>query len=632
MAHRMSLFPTLLLLLSLTPASFAQNTAEKKSPPTKAVKTKTAKSEESEAVAAHRAIVAVSLLTALADEARGFRDQALRARIEARAADAFWEADPDKARALFRRAWDDAETADAEAAKRQAEQIRQQEAAGGPAVRRRPRDLRSEVLRIVAKRDKALAEEFLAKLSEADEREKTEATAKLNREPTEASISTTKRIQLARRLLDDGEIDKAMAFATPVLDSVNRYSIFFLSALREKNAAAADQGFLSLMARVARDFSSDANTVSGLSSYAFTPFLYVTFEKDGGANMAQERRGTAAPDLPQPVRTAFFRVASDILLRPLAAPDQDQTSSGRTGKYLVLKRLLPLFEQHAPEQAAILKTQMSALQSDVPADMRTGENRAVTNGILPEDTESSPLERMQERLDRARTSSERDGIYADYAVALSGKGDQKAQELVGKIENAVFRKSVQGYIDFEAAQRAIDKKDSVTAARLAKSGELTSPQRIWTYTRAARLLIASDQTRAVELLDEATLEARRISGSSPDRAKGLIAIATILSQADRVRSWEMAAEALKAANASEGFTGEDSVVTATLQSPQMVLMTNATAADFDLLGLFRFLAKDDLNRSIEIAKGFTAEAPRAAATLAIARSVLEKPTETAARE
>ena len=48
------------------------------------------------------------------------------------------------------------------------------------------------------------------------------------------------------------------------------------------------------------------------------------------------------------------------------------------------------------------------------------------------------------------------------------------------------------------------------------------------------------------------------------------------------------------------------------------------AEDFNLLGAFRALARDDFLRSVETAKGFTGEAPRATATLAVARSVLEK--------
>ncbi|HLA10777.1 MAG TPA: hypothetical protein VJ023_09305 [Pyrinomonadaceae bacterium] len=613
--------PLLLLVcfLGFSATGFAQESAEKKTPP---AKPKAVKAEEADALDAQRRLVAASLLTALADESRSFRDQALRARVGARAADAFWNTDEDKARALFRRAWDEAETADAEAARKYNEEIRRQRQDGGPFAMRRPRDLRSEVLRLVAKRDSKLGEEFLKKLAAADEQAAKEA-GDPRLDPSAAPIADAKRLQTARRLLEDGDVERAMQFASPALHSVNRDSVYFLSALREKNAAAADQGFLALLARTERNPAADANIVSGLSSYAFTPFLYVTFSKEGGASMSRERAETPAPDLPPAVRASFFRVAAEILMRPLQAPDQDLTTSGRIGKFMVIKRLLPLFEQYAADYAPVLKTQMTALSTDVP-DRLQRENRALTRGILPDDTSRTPLEVMQERLDRARTSEERDGIYADYALDLAGKRDPKAQELLDKIDNAELRKSVQAYIDFQAAQQAINNNEPGEAARIAKSGELTSSQRVWTYTRAARLLLKTDRARAAELLEEAMAEARRIGGNSADRPKCLVGVATVMMEIDRVRGWELVNEALKAANASEGFTGEDSSVVSTLRTRQMVVISNASAADFDLLGLFRSLAKDDLNRSIEIAKGFTAEAPRATATLAIARALLEK--------
>ena len=84
-------------------------------------------------------------------------------------------------------------------------------------------------------------------------------------------------------------------------------------------------------------------------------------------------------------------------------------------------------------------------------------------------------------------------------------------------------------------------------------------------------------------------------------------------------------EAIKAANSAEGFTGEDSQVGARLQTRMMVMVTNAPAEDFDLLGAFKALAREDLLRSVQLAKTLTGESPRAVATLAIARSVLEKP-------
>jgi hypothetical protein len=46
-------------------------------------------------------------------------------------------------------------------------------------------------------------------------------------------------------------------------------------------------------------------------------------------------------------------------------------------------------------------------------------------------------------------------------------------------------------------------------------------------------------------------------------------------------------------------------------------------ADFDLEGIFRDLAEQDYDRAVELARGFQAEGPRAVATIAIARAILE---------
>jgi hypothetical protein len=233
---------------------------------------------------------------------------------------------------------------------------------------------------------------------------------------------------------------------------------------------------------------------------------------------------------------------------------------------------------------------------------------------------------MQERLDNAKTSDERDQIYADFAVHFTEKGDPRARDLVDKIENSELRKSVKAYIDFEWAQYFISKKDATEAARLAKSGELTSIQRVWTYTRAAKLVLASERSHAMDLLEAALAEARRIGNSDADRARALTAVATIMVDADMVRAWETLSEVIKAANAADAFTGEDSRMFSRLQTKQMTVINQSTAEDFDLLGLFQHLARADLLRAVQVTKSFTGYAPRAVATLAIARAVLEPKT------
>jgi hypothetical protein len=104
----------------------------------------------------------------------------------------------------------------------------------------------------------------------------------------------------------------------------------------------------------------------------------------------------------------------------------------------------------------------------------------------------------------------------------------------------------------------------------------------------------------------------------------LTAVAVGLAEIDRVRAWEVLNEVVKAANGAETYTGEDSRIASVLRTKMMVVVSQSTAEDFDLLAVFRHLARADLLRAIQLAKTFTGEAPRAVATLAIARTVLEK--------
>src|SRR6185503_11638386 len=117
----------LLLSLTTTPALAHQ---EKPAKPSKV------KAEEVDAEAEQRREIAVSLVIALADESRSFKDQIRRARVQARAADVLWEPDQDRARDLFRRAWDSADIADNEAARQRAEDVKRMEASGEPIVLR----------------------------------------------------------------------------------------------------------------------------------------------------------------------------------------------------------------------------------------------------------------------------------------------------------------------------------------------------------------------------------------------------------------------------------------------------------------------------------------------------------------
>jgi tetratricopeptide (TPR) repeat protein len=581
------------------------------------------KTSEGLSLESQRRAFAISIVISLADETRKY-DGALRPRVLARAADILWNADSDTARTLFRRAWEAAEKGDAEG-------LTFKNPDGVPAMaaelvtalrRENGYDLRAEVLALAARCDQKLGEEFLKKLTQDKKEQKAGSSYQNSNDNSEDSL---RRLNVATRLLDEGDIERALEFAAPALNQVTANSIGFLSKLREKRSGVADQRFALLLAQAELDPSSDANTVSGLSSYAFTPGFYVTFNRDGNARWIQPEQSTSAlrpPQLPALILNKFFQVGTTILLRPLPPPNQDFTTSGRIGKSMVIKRLLPLFEQHSPDAALALRTQLQALSTG-PRSELNDESPLLKQGFQTDVTGSS-VESMQERIDHAKSSRERDRIYADAAVTLASRSDNRAQEFAQKIEDPDRRAQVLRYVDFELVRFALLEKKFSQAIRLAASEHLSHSQRSWAFMQAARLIMDSRPQGALELLEKAANEAGRIEAEDPNRTRLLIAVASQIFSVDRVRAWEIMGEVVKAANNSERFNGENVELHFPFATKSGLRIISVGGADFGLSGALRSLAKDDLYRSIDLAKEFKNDAPRAIALLAVASSLLEK--------
>jgi hypothetical protein len=562
---------------------------------------------------------AVSLVISLATEARSYSDIPLRPRVLARAADVLWDTDNVNARALFKRAWEEAEKGDADDV---TIKTKDNPPAMVTAMRRMSgRDLRAEVLSVMAKRDRALSEEFLAKLKSESDSAK-DKNAAVPKDDWIVPEAVAKRIQVASTLLKEGQTDKALEFAAPVLTSVNMHTINFLSELRTKSAEVADRVFATLLGRAEADPASDANTVSGLSSYMFTPGMYVTFDGEGGTRWSQaDDQAPVPPTNFQPaLRDRFFQVAGSILLRPLPPSD----TGARTTKLNVVKRLLPLFEQHAPDTATALRTQVVEMSNSPTRDFMGSNNPMLAQGIKPPPTADETVEQMQSKIDRAKTSRERDSIYAAAASALLAQGDERARDIADKIEDPERRNQTRQHVDFEFLQRAIKRKATAEAIRLAQTGKLSNTQRAAGYIDIARVVRDTERQRSLDLIEEAVREVNRIEGTTkPDRALLLIGIANQLVTVDRVRAWEIIGEAVKEANRLESFNGEN-----TIHFPLMtgsgVRFQTIGGENFSLANVFRALAKDDLYRAVEVAKSFKYEAPRATVTLAIASALLEK--------
>jgi hypothetical protein len=564
-------------------------------------KTKSDARVEADRIAKQRRVEARSLLISLASDARSFHDQLLRARSLGRIADALWGADPDQGRVLFRQAWEAAETAHRESKERL--------------------NIRTEILTLTASRDRPLAEEFLQKLKTDQEKTRVEnSRLDLWALPDDSQ----QRLNLAAKLLESGDIERALQFADPVLARVTISTLDFLTRLRAKDPAAADQRYAFMLAKAGGNVISDPNTISLLSSYIFTPRMYVTFSISGAADSSWTPSPFPPAKVSPQLRLAFFQTASAVLLRAQPSPEQAQSTTGIMGKYMVLKRLMPLFEQYAPKELTeAMRGQFTALSSQISDGVLEAENERAQKEIGPE---KSSVDREQPLLDQVEhaNSSERDELYFRLALLALSKDETKARDYAGKIEDSEFRKQAQTWVDWGLVTSTIKNKKTETALELARTGELTHIQKVWVLTQSAKLLVKTDQDKALSLIDEATSEARRIDGGDPDRPRGFLAIANALNFVAPARVWEAIFDAIKAANSAESFKGEDGILTLTVTSKSQVLKKTDAVSDFDLEGIFQEIANNDFDRALQLARGFREEAPRAIATIAICRSVLNE--------
>ena len=104
----------------------------------------------------------------------------------------------------------------------------------------------------------------------------------------------------------------------------------------------------------------------------------------------------------------------------------------------------------------------------------------------------------------------------------------------------------------------------------------------------------------------------------------LVAIATQLFELDRPRAWDVMMQAARASNAAKDYTGEDGRINTSLHTKNMTMVSGNSAQSFDLNDIFAKLAREDLQRAVDLAHSFEGESPRAIATLAVARTVLDK--------
>ena len=545
----------------------------------------------------------VSLLEQLADQARASENLAFAVRAQSQAARLLWVQDPDRARAIYQRAFQslapDAlstprdNTVDSEASKTRL---------ASPAEKRQ---LRSELLNQIAARDPELAEELTHSLADSVERSKNGCTdggspdclsngGGLSRTPgpvTTKSREDAERCELlmsAALQVVERDPQQAMAFAQmSVALGISSNLARLLPLMRTGDAERADLLFANAVARLERSSQVDLADVHTLGSYV----------------VSVVNSGSGQP-LSRPLVVRFLNFAFDQITAresaPLRGARRDDSSL-----YFIGRQLTELFARYLPYRLGQLQRYVSE-QNDVGSYDET-----IDAGAL---RVSAPGDIASDAID-ATDPVERDSLYARAALAWLTRGDvREAQAAALKISDGATRDRVLVQIvRRHSYENRID--DAVALAR--RIGDETARVELLVMLGSAARA-SRDNARAVELLNEAqtcSLKAR----PTLERARSLVMIASSFSAFDTERSFEVLQSAVKAINdlirQQEDSKDELSASGTRAETGQAFTLDELYAASFE--STLTALAKADFDGALALARQLPGEEASVIAQLAV---------------
>jgi hypothetical protein len=621
---------TTLLMLVLACVAHGQTRVQQQSSETKRPVARDSKARAAELRARKQIQAAVAVLLEVEREAASLEDSGDRAYVVASCADALWDTDEPRARAMFRRAWEAA----IESAEADLKEAKEGGYADNPGWFTQARE---QVIKFAARRDARMADEWARTLDEWFVRREADdgagkGSSRLGDEPYSNFTREGRRLALASSLADDGEHAAAARTAAPALRAgVSGLLVEFLLNLRARAPEEADRLYLNLLAATRANPSASANDVLMLSSYALTPRLLAVVGDDGSLRLRTlgEAGGAHAQEASTTVRAAFYETAASILLRP--AP------GATAALYFALGRLLPFFEREAPAYAQALRAQMSTVATGLDVSRLASLDSTMAMHSPAARNPHDPLAPLLEDLGRMDAAGVGDAARARAVSVAAQKGLwERAKRLAGEIKDDEKRTAALSLIGLRQVawlQRAYadaEADDIEKAAAFVRQVELpaklTHALRAYGLARAAELSTQKgrgDLTYA--LLDEAIAHAQQVEAGTELRAASTLMTATFASRLAPTRTWETLVSAVSAINADKEFSGdgveEFEPVKYGLDEAQAL---TEIFAPFTVEKLFEAAGTNDLARATAEARNLEDRLARSHALVAAARPVLRK--------
>lgn len=555
----------------------------------------------------------ISLVEQLADQARASDDLTFAVRAQSQAAKLIWPLDPERARAIYRRAFQSLASG---ASKEETEQTANAnpystfESSRALIPTTKPQ-LRSELLNQIAACDPELAEEFARDLAASMEISKTgcadcnpygggsswpfgQVAASAREDAERCELLMSAALQVVER-----QPQQAMAFAQmSVALGISSNLARLLTLMRTVDSERADLLFANAVARFERSSRVDLTDIHTLGSYVVSTINSSTRHPLGKASIVR-----------------FLNLALNQIGKTAQIGQNQSAPPGSAGRgdsavlYFVERQITDLLASYLPDRLDQLQRYTSAMRD-------AGSYEAID----PEKLRiSAPGDIAREASDTAE-GAERDSLYARAALAWLAQGEpSEAQAAALKVAAAPMRDRVL----IQIVRRLASGK------RIEESIALT--RRITDQTARVDLLVmlsaasraSNDNVRAVDLLNEAESYSTK-QPPSIERARALVKIAGSFSSFDPLRSFEVLQTAVKGINEiikqQQALKDDRSALGTRGKVAQVFTLDDLFGASFERTLVE--LGKADFDRALFLAQQLTGEEVPVIAQLAVCRGGL----------
>lgn len=527
---------------------------------------------------------AVFRLQAAGDRAKTLDDSIAKTEILASVADALWEQNETRARALFTAAFESIDGIKLDPKFEQRAALAQRRGGKfGPLFQ-----LRSSVLDRVARRDFKLAETLRqsVKTSKEDSNPQSEAIRKA--ELSQLYLNLAVAVAKTRP-------EEAIKLLRASLDEVGPPLIFALLRIRKDNPELAD--------RVFREALNSARANPMVSDDLGSFGVYVL--------PSEEDRFYGKNPIDDPSRFSSIRSFLDYVFNGLTQaasnPADNQVDAARAEiNYHNLQHILPLFQRLQPERAAFVEQRMGVMLALMsPKDANAAETVDVENV-------DELIRQAQATVgDRKRTIL----LMRASDAAMRQNDLEKALSVAELISDLHERKIQTSLVLYTAAMKEMRQAKLERAYILARRIEFL-PQRLVVFTRLAEDLWADKQVDAAKAKLDEIWEWVNKTGNSPQKIDAMLKLTALMASHDTVSGFEWLQSTARALNSTD-FTPSP------VDLGRISVELQITLDMLDLESSFGPLAATDFERAFTIAHSLTKPEAALLAETIVCKHVLQ---------